>query len=70
LQATGKLFVFDSSNQNWIERGRGLLRLNDLRGSSGMGTEFHSRLGNNCLKVKGHHNCFIKVVVILLSLLA
>lgn len=44
LQATGKLFVFDSANQNWIERGRGLLRLNDLRSSSGMGTEFHSRL--------------------------
>ncbi|XP_063408780.1 ran-binding protein 3-like [Mytilus trossulus] len=44
LQATGKLFVFDSANQNWIERGRGSLRLNDLRSSSGMGTEFHSRL--------------------------
>ncbi|CAC5399228.1 RANBP3 [Mytilus coruscus] len=44
LQATGKLFVFDSAIQNWIERGRGLLRLNDLRSSSGMETEFYSRL--------------------------
>ncbi|XP_048762520.1 ran-binding protein 3-like isoform X2 [Ostrea edulis] len=42
LQATGKLFVFESHGQNWVERGRGLLRLNDLISPSP--TEFQSRL--------------------------
>ncbi|XP_048108542.1 ran-binding protein 3a isoform X1 [Alosa alosa] len=30
LQIQGKLFVFDKTAQSWIERGRGLLRLNDM----------------------------------------
>ncbi|XP_062618638.1 ran-binding protein 3-like isoform X1 [Saccostrea cucullata] len=42
LQATAKLFVFESHGQNWVERGRGLLRLNDLITPSP--TEFQSRL--------------------------
>ncbi|KAL3869706.1 hypothetical protein ACJMK2_042358 [Sinanodonta woodiana] len=31
LQANAKLFVFDSLQQTWIERGRGLIRLNDMK---------------------------------------
>lgn len=42
LQATAKLFVFESHGHNWVERGRGLLRLNDLITPSP--TEFQSRL--------------------------
>ncbi|XP_078317866.1 ran-binding protein 3-like isoform X2 [Crassostrea virginica] len=42
LQATAKLFVFESHGQNWVERGRGLMRLNDLITPSP--TEFQSRL--------------------------
>ncbi|KAL4236087.1 Ran-binding protein 3 [Mactra antiquata] len=42
LQANGKLFVFDGDTQNWIERGRGLLRLNDMRCESSQ--TFQSRL--------------------------
>ncbi|OWF34920.1 ran-binding protein 3-like isoform X2 [Mizuhopecten yessoensis] len=42
LQSTGKLFVFDGHNQSWIERGRGLLRINDQR--SQVSSEFQSRL--------------------------
>ncbi|XP_033738035.1 ran-binding protein 3-like isoform X2 [Pecten maximus] len=42
LQSTGKLFVFDGQNQSWIERGRGLLRINDQ--SSPVSSEFQSRL--------------------------
>ncbi|XP_069128179.1 ran-binding protein 3-like [Argopecten irradians] len=42
LQSTGKLFVFDGHNQTWIERGRGLLRINDQ--SSSGSSEFQSRL--------------------------
>ncbi|NXM18131.1 RANB3 protein, partial [Ploceus nigricollis] len=30
LQIQCKLFVFDKSSQSWVERGRGLLRLNDM----------------------------------------
>ncbi|XP_074120802.1 ran-binding protein 3-like [Sminthopsis crassicaudata] len=30
LQIQGKLFVFDKTSQSWVERGRGLLRLNDM----------------------------------------
>uniref|UniRef100_A0A8C6R4J6 Ran-binding protein 3 n=1 Tax=Nannospalax galili TaxID=1026970 RepID=A0A8C6R4J6_NANGA len=30
LQMQCKLFVFDKSSQSWVERGRGLLRLNDM----------------------------------------
>ncbi|XP_041085701.1 ran-binding protein 3-like isoform X1 [Polyodon spathula] len=30
LQIQCKLFVFDKSTQTWVERGRGLLRLNDM----------------------------------------
>ncbi|KAK3091629.1 hypothetical protein FSP39_021353 [Pinctada imbricata] len=42
LQATCKLYLFDSNVQNWIERGRGLLRLNDYKTSNP--GEFQSRL--------------------------
>lgn len=42
LQATGKLFVFETQNKNWLERGRGLLRLNDSRSSNSI--QFESRL--------------------------
>ncbi|XP_010869839.2 ran-binding protein 3a isoform X2 [Esox lucius] len=30
LQVQCKLFVFDKASQSWVERGRGLLRLNDM----------------------------------------
>ncbi|KAG3280623.1 ran-binding protein 3 isoform X12 [Ictidomys tridecemlineatus] len=30
LQTQCKLFVFDKTSQSWVERGRGLLRLNDM----------------------------------------
>ncbi|XP_025109645.1 ran-binding protein 3-like isoform X2 [Pomacea canaliculata] len=30
LQANAKLFVFDSETQSWVERGRGIVRLNDM----------------------------------------
>ncbi|XP_045158303.2 ran-binding protein 3-like [Mercenaria mercenaria] len=42
LQTNGKLFVFDGDTQNWVERGRGLLRLNDMRCESSQ--TFQSRL--------------------------
>lgn len=38
-----KLFVFDKTSQSWVERGRGLLRLNDMA-STDDGT-LQSRLG-------------------------
>lgn len=40
-----KLFVFDKPAQSWIERGRGLLRLNDMA-STDDGT-LQSRLGQS-----------------------
>lgn len=43
LQIQCKLFVFDKSSQSWVERGRGLLRLNDMA-STDDGT-LQSRLG-------------------------
>ncbi|XP_052775972.1 ran-binding protein 3-like [Mya arenaria] len=42
IQTNGKLFVFDGDDQNWIERGTGLLRLNDMRCESS--NTFQSRL--------------------------
>ncbi|XP_071954107.1 uncharacterized protein [Antedon mediterranea] len=42
LQAQCKLYLFDSSTQSWLEKGRGLLRLNDK--SQAYGSHFHSRL--------------------------
>uniref|UniRef100_T1FY59 RanBD1 domain-containing protein n=1 Tax=Helobdella robusta TaxID=6412 RepID=T1FY59_HELRO len=30
LQLNAKLYLFDKETQNWLERGRGLLRLNDM----------------------------------------
>jgi len=42
FQTNGKLFVFDGDEQNWVERGRGLLRLNDMRCDSSQ--MFQSRL--------------------------
>ncbi|GAB0200702.1 ran-binding protein 3 [Grus japonensis] len=43
LQIQCKLFVFDKISQSWVERGRGLLRLNDMA-STDDGT-LQSRLG-------------------------
>ncbi len=40
-----KLFVFDKPVQSWVERGRGLLRLNDMA-STEDGT-LQSRLGKS-----------------------
>lgn len=45
-----KLFVFDKPAQSWVERGRGLLRLNDMA-STDDGT-LQSRLGKT---VPSHH---------------
>ncbi|KAK3777602.1 hypothetical protein RRG08_021719 [Elysia crispata] len=42
LQANAKLFLFESSSQSWVERGRGIIRLNDR--SSNDTTAFQSRL--------------------------
>lgn len=43
LQMQCKLFVFDKTSQSWVERGRGLLRLNDMAATDD-GT-LQSRLG-------------------------
>ena len=43
FQIQCKLFVFDKASQSWVERGRGLLRLNDMA-STDDGT-LQSRLG-------------------------
>lgn len=53
LQIQCKLFVFDKNSQSWVERGRGLLRLNDMA-STDDGT-LQSRLGkrNRGRKVLG-----------------
>lgn len=45
-----KLYVFEKTAQSWIERGRGLLRLNDMA-STDDGT-LQSRLGTHM------QNCF------------
>ncbi|XP_055514311.1 ran-binding protein 3-like isoform X1 [Leucoraja erinacea] len=42
LQMQCKLFVFDKTSQSWVERGRGLLRLNDM--ASGDDGALQSRL--------------------------
>ncbi|XP_051894143.1 ran-binding protein 3b isoform X7 [Pristis pectinata] len=42
LQIQCKLFVFDKTSQSWVERGRGLLRLNDM--ASGDDGALQSRL--------------------------
>ena len=43
FQIQCKLFVFDKASQSWVDRGRGLLRLNDMA-STDDGT-LQSRLG-------------------------
>lgn len=43
-----KLYVFEKTAQSWIERGRGLLRLNDMA-STDDGT-LQSRLGKSTFK--------------------
>ena len=43
VQFNAKLYVFDKAAQTWLERGRGLLRLNDM--SANDDQSFHSRLG-------------------------
>ncbi|KAI8773148.1 ran-binding protein 3 [Biomphalaria glabrata] len=42
LQANAKLFLFDAPTQSWVERGRGIIRLNDR--SSADTKAFQSRL--------------------------
>ncbi|ESO94472.1 hypothetical protein LOTGIDRAFT_118001, partial [Lottia gigantea] len=42
LHATAKLYLFDSDNQTWIEKGQGLCRLNDMTASES--DSFQSRL--------------------------
>ncbi|BFZ16495.1 hypothetical protein BsWGS_19533 [Bradybaena similaris] len=42
LQANAKLFLFDATTQSWVERGRGVIRLNDM--SSEDTRSFKSRL--------------------------
>lgn len=49
LQIQCKLFVFDKASQSWVERGRGLLRLNDMA-STDDGT-LQSRLGEHWIRV-------------------
>lgn len=48
LQMQCKLYVFEKTAQSWIERGRGLLRLNDMA-STDDGT-LQSRLGKSTFK--------------------
>ncbi|XP_030852115.1 ran-binding protein 3 isoform X2 [Strongylocentrotus purpuratus] len=43
VQSHGKLFVFDNVKRNWLERGRGQIRLNDSR-QSAPDSAFQSRL--------------------------
>lgn len=56
-----KLYVFEKTAQSWIERGRGLLRLNDMA-STDDGT-LQSRLGEhtciNILAVKKESNVLL-----------
>lgn len=51
FQIQCKLFVFDKASQSWVERGRGLLRLNDMA-STDDGT-LQSRLGELQCGVSG-----------------
>lgn len=44
MQIQAKLYMFDSETQNWIEKGRGVISLNDICQSSSEGI-FQSRLG-------------------------
>ena len=43
FQINTKLYVFQKDSQSWIERGRGLLRLNDMSNTEEQ--SFQSRLG-------------------------
>ncbi len=45
-----KLFAFEKSNQSWLEKGRGLLRLNDM--SENGESAFQSRLGETSFSLK------------------
>lgn len=55
FQMQCKLYVFEKTAQSWIERGRGLLRLNDMA-STDDGT-LQSRLGKHtCRNVLGVKN--------------
>lgn len=52
FQVNAKLFSFDKATQNWLERGRGLLRLNDMTDKNE--SSFQSRLvmrTTGCLRV-------------------
>lgn len=51
-----KLYVFEKTAQSWIERGRGLLRLNDMA-STDDGT-LQSRLGDSFEKKVIKPFCF------------
>ena len=51
LQVSVKLFLFDKQTQTWLEKGRGLLRLNDkLSDGSNTNRSFQSRLGKFSIK--------------------
>ena len=44
FQINCKLYAFNKENCSWLERGRGLLRLNDRREEAGGGGPLQSRL--------------------------
>ena len=48
FQSNCKLFLFNTSTQNWVERGRGLLRLNDSQTPCDS-ESFQSRIGEYLL---------------------
>ncbi|KAE8631891.1 hypothetical protein XENTR_v10001349 [Xenopus tropicalis] len=62
LQIQCKLFVFDKVSQSWVERGRGLLRLNDMASTEdGL---LQSRLGRFCwLEVFKDEQCLSNMVL-------
>ena len=57
------MFVFEKTAQSWIERGRGLLRLNDMASTDD--GSLQSRLGKNVWPESGlgHTSLFQKVIV-------
>jgi Ran-binding protein 3 len=44
FQMSAKLYMFDKDTSTWVERGRGQLRLNDLRTQAESGTSVTSRI--------------------------
>jgi len=60
VQLNVKLFVFDKRTQSWLERGLGLLRLNDRCLSS---DSFQSRLGLSTLHTR--LSCYLTVFLLI-----